>query len=96
MQAHFRIYRLDTPTLTQDVAEVIGILQTTPLEFHPGPLGIRIHGGLEEVMAAICLCHRSLGRDHRILTTIVIDDDPASDTMYTTIHKESQPCKASS
>jgi len=79
MQAHFRIYRLDTPSLTQNVAEVIDTLQCTRLEFHAGPLGIRVQGELEEVMAAISLCHRRLAREHRILTTIVIDDDRTPD-----------------
>ena len=95
MQAHFHIYRLDTPSLTQDVAEVIDILQCTRLEFHAGPLGTWIQGELEEVMAAICLCHRRLARDHRILTAIVIDDDRTPDMMRTPL-KEFQPCNASS
>jgi uncharacterized protein YqgV (UPF0045/DUF77 family) len=96
MQAHFRIYRLDTPSLTQDVAEVIGILQCTSLQFQAGSMGTTIQGDLEEVMEAICLCHRRLAHDHRILTSIVIDDDRTPGMMRTTFHKESQLCKASS
>src|SRR5438132_12598318 len=81
MQAHFRIYRLDSPTLTENAGDVISILQTTPLEFQPGPMGTRVQGELEEVMAAICLCHRRLARTHRVLTTICIDGDPNTDAI---------------
>jgi uncharacterized protein YqgV (UPF0045/DUF77 family) len=91
---HFNIYRLDSSPLAQEVAEVVRTLQTTSLKFQPGPMGIRVQGQWDEVMAAIRKCHQHLIRKHlRVLTTIVIDDDQNVATF--SLQQGEKPCTAS-
>jgi uncharacterized protein YqgV (UPF0045/DUF77 family) len=98
MQAHFIIYLLDSSPLRQDVAEIMRALQGTSLDFQAGPMGTKVQGDWDEVMAAIHHCHQDLARKHeRVLTTIVIDDEqnpvPFSNN---SVRKEVQSCRVSS
>jgi len=90
--AHFTIYQLDSTPVVQNVPQVLDILQGTGLKFQPGPLGTRVEGDWEEVMAAIRRCHGCLAVQHRVLTTILIHDEHLPNSF----HKEPQSCKASS
>lgn len=80
MLVQFSVWPADQPHMHADVARVRDILKETGLEFEIGAMGTTIAGDWEAVMDAIRRCHEAVSGQHqRVLTSITIDDHPASD-----------------
>jgi len=75
MLAEFSIYPMHTAHMSQDVAQVVKVLEGTGLKFRLGPMGTCVEGDMEEVLSAIKHCHQAVASGHdRVITTIAIDD----------------------
>ncbi len=87
MLAEFSIFPFNAPK-NGDAPKVSVTLETTGLENQPGPVGTKVEGGWEEVMATIRGCHQRVSTGHgRVVTIIVIDDDMIDGRKTTLPHR---------
>lgn len=57
------------------VAQVIPVLQESPLQYHVHAMGTTLEGGLEDILAVVRRCHEELRKDaERVLIELSIDD----------------------
>jgi len=76
MLVQFSVWPMDSPHISEDVADVTRTLDEAGVRYEVGPMGTTIDGEWEEVMRAVGLCHAALrARHQRLLSTITIDDD---------------------
>src|SRR5262245_7281062 len=87
MIAKFRISPATRTRMSKDMAQVIEVLETVGLSYELSPMGTTVRGSWEEIMEAIGICHRLLGRQYgRIVTTIEINDCADSEASLVSLH----------
>src|SRR5437868_3701059 len=80
MIAQFSMYPTDSEHLSQDLKDITKLLDKKKLAYQMNPIGTCIQGDWEGVLAAIKQCHKLMtSRHNRVVTTIIIDDDQASE-----------------
>jgi uncharacterized protein (TIGR00106 family) len=76
MLAQLSIWPIDDPHMSNDIADVVEVLEQSGVHFEVGPMSTTIEGEWHDVMTAIHACHEALRATHkRVLTNIMIDDD---------------------
>jgi uncharacterized protein (TIGR00106 family) len=75
MIAHFTVVPMGKESLSEDVAHVIDLVDTSGIEYRLTAMGTIVEGDPDEVWGLLRKCHETMRASaKRVITTISIDD----------------------